>query len=222
MLFLLETVILAVICVGSFYASIVDFKERSYPSSVALALFLIGIFSFIFHIAVLNFSYIIIRRGIISIGLAGGLSVLWYKLGMVGDGDGEYLISLALCYPSYPGALASRMAGIMGYIPLVYTSTPFSFLILLNAAFVLSFFIMLFEIVRHKWLAHFYTVYTLSVAIISLISTPKFLLTLPIPALMYTVIHARKMRLNAPFIPCLFGSFLLSLVFGDPLIWLLS
>lgn len=221
MLFLFETITLAVICICSFYASIIDLRERSYPSSVALVLLLTGMISFIFHIAVLNFSYVIIQRGVISIGLAVVFSVLWYKLEIVGDGDGKYLISLALCYPSYPGFFASRMAGIMEYIPLVYTSTPFSFLILLNAAFILSFFIMGFEIFRNKWLLHFYTLYAISVVVISLIYTPKFLLTLPIPALMYTVVRARKMRLDVPFIPCLFGSFLWSLVFGDPLIWLL-
>lgn len=220
MLYSFETVTLAVICMSSSYASIVDFRDGSYPLPVALVLLLTGIFSLIFHMATLDFSYLIISRGAISISLAVIFSVIWYKLRMVGDGDGKYLISLALCYPSYPGFLASKMAGILGYTPMVYTSTPFSFLILLNSALVLSFFIMLFEIFRNKWLLPFYTSYALLAIILSLIYTPKFLLILPIPALIYIVMHVRKTRLDLPFIPCLFVSFLLTLVFGEPLIWL--
>jgi len=219
MLFLFETVVFIAVCIGSLYASIVDFRDRIYAPLVELALLLTGISSFIGHLMFLNFSCVIINRGIISVGLALIFSLIWHKLKIVGDGDGKYLVSVALCYPSYPSFFASQLA-VVGFIPIVYTSTPFSILILLNAAITLGFFIMFLEFVHSKRLRFLYIVYALPITLIALFYTLNVLLALPIPALISAIMNSGKARFNVPFIPCLFTGFICSLIFGDLLLWI--
>lgn len=220
MLFLFETATFIVVCIGSLYAAVVDFRDRIYAPLVELALLLTGIFSFVSHLILLNFSYVVINKGIISVGLALIFSIMWHKLKVVGDGDGKYLVSMALCYPSYPSFLASQLA-VVGFTPAVYTSMPFSILILLNAAVILGFLIMFLEFVRNRRLRFLYIIYALPIAFIALFYTFNVLLALPIPALISVIVDSGKARFNIPFIPCLFTGFICSLVFGDLLLWIL-
>jgi len=212
---IVEMPVFLMVSVVSMYASIKDLQELSYSSKIGLLLLTVGAASFIIQILFYNFSESIIKRSFLNIATALVLSLLWFKLRIIGIGDVEYLTSLALCYPSYPNTLASRLSGVFNYRPMIYAATPTSLVIVTNALFALGFLIMFNKLLQSHTLRTLYLVYIIPLTLTAVFYTPKVLLLLPLPAIIHLIIRSGKVKLEMPFIPCIFFGFLSTLIFGD-------
>lgn len=160
-------------------------------------------------------------KGSISIGLAFFISFLLYKLKVIGDGDGRYLVSLSLCFPSYPGSIALAATRTLGFFPCVSMWTPLSTLVLTNTLFAIAFMLQIFKVLHASKYRLLYFIYTVTIFSLAFFIKPKLFFALPLPALLSSIREAISgINFDIPLIPCIFAGFIAALTVGDLSLWL--
>ncbi|MBS7643733.1 hypothetical protein KEJ26_04100 [Candidatus Bathyarchaeota archaeon] len=216
MLILLEEGgIFLILTVASIYASFKDLQNYVYPDFVDRFLFAVGFTSFILHQTLFNFSQLVVLKSIVNLGFAGISSAILWKLGAIGDGDGRYLFALSLCYPTYPESLAFCLSQPLGVTPRISVLIPFSMVLMINTLFVLAYLMTIYKVAQSNRPKAYFAIYAAIVVVVSILITPKALLALPLPALLYTIIEKNPKRDKLPLIPCLFAALIVSLTLGD-------
>jgi prepilin signal peptidase PulO-like enzyme (type II secretory pathway) len=216
MLILLEEGgIFLILAVASIYASFKDIQNYVYPDFVDRFLFTVGFISFIIHQTFFNFSQLVVLKSIVSVSFAGISSAILWKLGAIGDGDGKYLLALSLCYPTYPESLAFYLSQPLGVTPRISVLVPFSMVLMINTLFALAYLLMVYKAIRSTRPKAYFVIYAAVVVLVSILVTPKALLALPLPALLYTIVEKNSKRDKLPLIPCLFAALVISLTLGD-------
>lgn len=216
MLILLEEGgVFLILTVASIYASFKDLQNYVYPDFVDRFLLMVGFISFIMHQTLFNFSQLVFLKSIISVSFAGISSAILWKLGAIGNGDGRYLLALSLCYPIYPESLAFYLSQPLGVTPRISVLIPFSMVLMINTLFALAYLLTVYKAAQSNRPKAYFVIYVAVIVVVSILITPKALLALPLPSLVYTVLERKIKKDKLPLIPCLFAALIVSLTLGD-------
>jgi len=176
-----------------------------------------AIFLFPLHLYSIDFSSQMMLSAIANVVLTFIVLVVLYKLGCIGLGDVKYLLTISVCFPSYPVSLASFLSKFTGFIPNIARLLPFSFVIITNTLYIIPMELTMLDLVNNQKMRKLYSIYSIALLFLSINFSPKIFLWLPIPSL---ITHIRKNGYVIPLIPSIFIALIFSIIFGDLSMWL--